>query len=266
MAIYNNGTNSFVWNGTRYGLSTLVKFHDEFVKKFTWMGEKICDKGIFYGIYISNGKKMFQFRKYCPDEFLSKHTYPGCFSFTELELLEAIELILRPVPIEEVTACKPPFADKQLQSNYKGKRNFFETDNKYYGQGSKIYIKDEFIQKYKNETECDMTKKVAFLYSETINGEIKYYVASCNDMKTPNMNNYCLTYTLTEDDFFEAIEFITDCYTIKYKDTDEPTIFIFWLIYILIIILSFIVFVKPSAPLVAATLVFFIFRNRLLRQ
>ena len=266
MAIYNNGTTSFVWNGKRYGVGSRVKFKDEFVKTFTWMGENICDQGIFLNVYISGGVKMFQFRKYCPEEFLSNHTYPGCFSFTELELLNAIESILRPVLIEEVTAAKPPFAEKQLGDTHQGRCRFFELDGRYYGQGSKIYLNDEFILKYKEQTGYDLTKKVAFLCSEMHDGKREYHIASCNDMKIDGVTNYCFYNILTEIEFFESIECIADCHTIKYKDKDEPTIFIFWIIYILLIILSFIVFGKPSAVIVALTIGFFKIRNILLSQ
>lgn len=266
MAIYNNGTNSFVWNGKRYGVGSLVRFKNDFIKDFTWMGEKICNKGIFLNVYIDGGIKMFQFRKYCPEEFTSNHTYPGCFSFTELELLNAIELIMRSVPIEEVTACRPPFAKKQLQDNYKGRCKFFELEGRYYGQGSKIYLKDEFRRKYRQQTGYSLTKKVAFLYSQMHNSTREYYIASCSDMKTSGVDTYCVYNTLTESDFFESIDFITDCHTIKYKDKEEPIIFIFWVIYILLIFLSFIVFGDPSAPIAVISFGFFKFRSKLLRR
>ena len=266
MTIYNNGTNSFVWKGTRYGVATRVKFKDDFIKNFTWMGEKICDKGMFDKVYIEQGRKMFQFNKYCPEEMFMDHIYPGYFSFTELELMDAIELILKPVPIEEVTAQESSYTVRQLSDNYESKRNFFELNGRYYGQGSKIYITDGFMRYYEMKTGNNLTKKIAFLYSDVVNGVREYCIASCPDMKLEHINNYCLTYTLTEEEFFQSIEFITDCHTIKRKDKDEPVIFIFWLLYFAIIVLSFVIFVKPSAVIVAATVGFFKLRNKLLRQ
>lgn len=266
MTIYNDGTNSFVWNGTRYGLGTIIKLKDDFCKSFRWNGKKVSIKGLFDSIYIENGKKMFQFNKYCPDEW-GREDYPICFSLTELQLLTAIESICRSVtPITEVTACKPPFADKQLSPEYDGKCKFFELKGQYYGSGSKIYVTDEFMNYYLHKTGQRLTKKIVFWYSEIENNKRKYWIMSCADMKCEEFDDYFFSDSLSEEEFFMAIEFITDCHAIKYKDTDEPTIFIFWILAILIVAFSFVIFVKPSAIILVVLIAFWQIRKVLLRQ
>ena len=149
MTIYNNGLNSFVWKGTRYGLGTIIKIKDDFLQHFLWDGMKISAKGYFDSVYIEKDMKVFQFVRHCSGEWDTELQYPLYFSLTELELQDAIESIQRPVtPITEVTALKPPFADKQLSPDYTGKRNFFECKECYYGSGSKIYVTDEFADYY----------------------------------------------------------------------------------------------------------------------
>lgn len=269
MPIYNNGTNSFVWNGTRYGVNTLVKFKDSFITNFRWMDQKICNKGLFYGVFFEGGKKMFQFRKYCPEEFTSDIIYPGCFSFTELELLDAIEAIEYSVSIEEVTACEPPFAQEKLNPEYKDKCTFFKYKDNYYGSGSKIYISDEFIEYYLQKTGKRLTKKIIFISSDARfdkNNKRKYSIATCGDMKIPGLNDYCFMIELTEDEFFKAIEFITDCHAIKYKDTDIPIVFIFWILGLGLIVLSFVIFKEPSIIIMIVLFGIYKIRKILLRQ
>ena len=267
MTIYNNGLNSFVWKGTRYGLGTIVKLKDDFLKHFRWDGQKISTKGRFDSVYIERGMKIFQFVRYCPDEWHTELQYPLYFSLTELELQDALESVQRAVvPITEVTAVKPPFADKQLSPEYTGKRNFFEHKDCYYGSGSKIYATDEFMEYYLHKTGKRMTKKIMFMYSDVEDGERKYWIMSCDNMKRKGVNDYFFMDSLTEEEFFIAIEFITDCHTIKYKDTDEPTIFIFWILAILIIAFSFVIFVDPSAIVLVVLIGFWQVRKVLLRQ
>lgn len=267
MTIYNNGLNSFVWKGTRYGLGTIVKFKDEFYKTFRWNDEMISSGGYFDSMYIENGKKIFQFQRYCLEEWCDEDKYVMYFSLTELELFKAIELIHNPVvPIEEITASAPPFAEKHLALEHTKKCKFFVRDDCYYGSGSKMYITDGFMDYYQYKTGKRLTKKITFLHSQVENGNRKYWIACCNDMKEKYFNDYVFIDSLTEEEFFMAIEFVTDCHTIKYKDTDEPTIFIFWILAILIIAFSFIIFVDPSGIILIVLIGFWRIRKTLLRQ
>lgn len=263
MAVYNE-IYSFVWKSKRYGVNTAIKIKEEFLKDFRWNGEEICNMGFFKNVYVRDGKKMFQFQKYCPKEIFMERTYPICFSFTELELMDAIEEILRPTYPEEVTACRPPFAEKQLSKNYTGHRIFFVREGKYYGSGSKYYVKDEFIKKYKEKTGKYLSKKIMFSHVDGKTG--RYYMVCCDDMMTEPFKEHEVFPVFTEEEFYESIEFITDCHTIKYKDKDEPIIFIFWILLILVIAFCFVIFVNPSGPIMGLLVLFYMIRKAILNR
>lgn len=263
MAVHNE-IHSFVWNGRRYGINTKIRINKEFLNDFRWNGREICDMGFFKNVYVKDGNKMFQFQKYCPNEMFMEYTYPVCFSFTELELMEAIEEIIKPTYPEETTAPKPPFAEKQLNPEYTGHREFFVKDNKYYGRGTKYYVKDEFREKYKDKNGKLLPKKIMFSHTNCKTGN--YYTVSCEDMMTEQFNEYDIFPAFTESEFYESIEYITDCHTIKYKDKDEPTIFIFWILLILAILFSCKIFVNPSGPIMGLLVLFYIIRKAILNQ
>jgi hypothetical protein len=244
---------SFAWKGTLYSVGTRVRFKKDFIKIFRWMGEEICEIGIFLDTYFNGNDRMFQFNKYCLNEHITRHFYPGSFSLTELELQDAIEEIIKPYPKEIITARKPPFAEKQLSKDYKGKRTFFEHEGKYYGAGSKIYITDSFIDYYYHKTGKRLTKRIMFTHSVVINGERKYCISCINSMKRPGLSDYGFFFSLSEEEFFIAIEVITECCAIKYKDTNEPVVFIFWITAFILIGLSCLIFVN-SAPLIVLIL------------
>lgn len=270
LVTFDDGTNCFVWKGRRYGKNTQIKLRDEFLKDFRWNGEEISNQGIFLNMYIKDNIKMYQFEKYSLDEWKTRHFYPIAFSLTELELINAIECITRPTYVEEWTACKPPNADKQLEDGYQKDRQFFKWNGKYYGSGSKIYFKDEFIDYYKRKTGRLLSKKMMFMFSsKNPNPKIKkhiYNLYACTDMMQIVPDNYNGFFKLEEEEFFEAIEIVKDCHLIKIKDVNEPTVFIFWAIYIFLMCLSCIIFVAPAPLILVFSLVFFKFRKSLLRR
>lgn len=263
MAVHNE-VHSFVWKGTRYGINTKIKIKEDFLKDFRWNGQEICDMGFLKNVYVKDGKKMFQFEKYCPNEMFLDHTYPVCFSFTELELLDAIEDILRPTYPEETTAPKPPFADKQLDSSYTGRRDFFVYEGKYYGRGTKYYVKEEFRKKHKEKTGKPLPKKIMFSHTDCKTGT--FFMVSCEDMMTEEFHSYDVFPSFTEEEFLSSIEFITDAHTIKYKDTDEPTIWFFWILLILAILFCCKIFVNPAVPIMGLLVIFYMIRKAILNQ
>lgn len=267
---YDDGTNCFVWKGARYGGKTRIKLKDEFLKDFRWNGEEVSNQGVFYDMYIKNNVKMYQFKKYAPDERTPGHCYPMAFSLTELELIDAIECVIRPKYIEEWSACEPPNAKEMLQDGYKKDRKFFKWNDRYYGSGSKIYFKDDFIERYKEKTGRLLSKKMMFMMSSKNPNPEKnkhiYYLYACDDMMKEIPENYNHLFELEEEEFFEAIEIVKDCHLIKIKDTNEPTIFIFWAIYLFLIWLSFTVFVSPGLLVAVISFSFFRFRKYLLRR
>lgn len=268
MPIYNTWTDTFMYKGNLYGVGTTVIFKKDFVKSYRWKGQEIPQRGVFYNTWSNkNGEIMFQFQKYCPEWFPKSDPFPVCFSLTESDFIEAIEgLDKKPVPVEQVTVTKPSFADKHLDKNFKGIRKFFVYDDKYYGDGTEMYITDEFIDYYLHKTGMRLTKKVAFVWCN-INqkGEIKYLIENFDDMKKEKFDDYEKNHcNLTEEEFFMAIEGITEPYIIKYKDRDEPVIFLLWIVLILLIVLSCYIFVKPSAAIVILLFGFFKIRKMLL--
>jgi hypothetical protein len=114
-----------------------------------------------------------------------------------------------------------------------------------------------------------LTKKVIFISSDTRfseNAERKYFIITCNDMKVNSFDDYCFTTELTEDEFYNAIEIVTDCCAVQYKDIDKPIIFIFWILAIGLIVLSFVIFKDPSIIIMIVLFGLYKIRKILLRQ
>lgn len=266
LVTFNNGQNNFVWKGKRYGINTIIKIKEDFRKSFRWKGEEIPSMGRLHSILIRDGQRMYQFEKYCPYEWKLEKTYPACFSFTELELLDAIEEVTRATYVEELTAAKPPFAEKQLSNEFKKNREFFVRNEKYYGSGSKMHITDEFMECYRHKTGKRLTKKIMFSHVDCSKEKPEYWMVCIDYMKRKEYDDYEFVFSLTEEEFYKCIEIITDCHTIKYKDTDEPIVFIFWALLIAAIWLSCIVF--ADARIIVALLLFGFYKIRqfLLRQ
>lgn len=268
MPIYDTDTYTFAWKGKIYGAGTIVVFNDEFIEKFRWCGEKICKRGSFYNTYSNNGKEMFQFEKYCPECWLSDN-FPIAFSFTELELLEAIEDIERPVPVIQITAAEPPSVKEKLNKDCESFRNFFIYKEAYFGSKTKIYITDEFMELYYKKTNKRLTKKISFSFS-VMNDKTKvreYCLANCEDIKDKSIQEeYETVFTLSEEEFYNAIECIKEPYTIKHKDRDEPIIFILFIILLFLIWFSYKMFIEPAPIIMVLIFVFLKLRKMILYQ
>lgn len=273
----NDRCNFFVWNGKKYGNGSHIKLKDEFVKYFTWQGGEIWNEAWFDHSYYQDGKKWFQFHRYHTGPhyiiWQDEYKYQPCFSLTEKELLNAIEDVTIPVDAVEIIESPPSISRKEMKETYEGRCKFFEFEGKYYGQGTYFYITDEFIKMYKQRTGVSLTKKMMFFCSKNqkvghVNTYNKlYWVSVCEDMLTEEEkrnNHHPAFYVLTEQDFMNSIEMITDSCPVKKKDWEDPGIFVFWALYILVLVVSYIIFLKPSAIWVAATLIFFKFRKKVL--
>lgn len=261
MPIYDSWVDTFAWHGTVYGAGTTVILKDEFISKFRWNGQEISKEGTFSNIV--NGQ--YQFLRHCPGvQYEDIYRYAFAFSLTELELQNAIEGI-GPGAIEVIQtfASKPPDAERQLAKDYEGVVCFFKYKDVYCGKGTKIYLTNEFIDDFYDRTGKRLTKKVSFFFHclDKDTGERHYKVRHCVDMEIDGYD-YKHVISLTEQDFFDAIECIIEPYAIKCSGKYNLTELILLAIFLIIIIkLSFIIFVNPSGIILLCLWIFWKVKN-----
>lgn len=258
MAVLDIWTDTFAWQGAVYGAGTIVIFKDDFIEKFRWKGKPITKRGIFRDIW---GNNLYQFEQYCPELFVNGESlnYALCFSFTEFELQEAIEkLDICPVKVQQTSACEPPFAEEKLSTDYTGSAYFFKYDNGWFGNGTKIYLKDSFINDYYQKTGKRITKKVSFFFQRMEENKRVFYVRICDDMKSQDVkDDYEHLIKISESEFYEALECITEPYAIKYSIKDQPCILLFVIIFIALSALACCIFVDASPIIVVLVYVLY---------
>lgn len=276
----------FPWKGCCHGQGTFIKLTDEFINTHTGYN---TDKPLFNrAVYAGSIGGDYNEPKYRFEKAF-KSTVPGImeeeyggydrqalnlknldfkyfneecaqsFIVTEKELDDMIEKIYLDFPVERKTAQKPVSARNDMRSDYKGKQEFFKLNGKWYGKGTEIYIKEDFIYKHEKLKGKTLTKKVKFHWSEVLHGESerKYRICTCSSMEdTNNEYDYEGIIYLTLEDFYEAIDFISTPYAIKGKDWEDPGLFIVLILCILLCVISTMIFTNSS---IVWVMMFFLF-------
>lgn len=280
----NNSFVPFPWNGACHGVGTIIKLNQTYIDTHTGNDDKtLFCRAVYKQSFYHNGEQRYFFAKIFKstlptvsneynsyyEKQLDLQCFNECsmgFSVNDKELQAMIEKIYYDVPVELEAAAQPAPGRKDMQTDYKGKQNFFTWNGKWYGKGTEFFVKDNFMHKYYEQTGCILTKKVKFIWSEIPKSSENrmYKIYSCNDMEIDNHGEYKPIYYLTQEEFEEAIEFISTPCAIKGKDWEDPGLLIVFLLCILICIISAIIFANPSAIFMVVIFLFFKLRRKTL--